>query len=146
MPARNPFLGSGMAFPFRFSTNTGGVAVSTDEERINQAIDQILGTPVGSRVMRRDFGSRLREVVFRPSDPTLARTLEHHTRKAIERWEKRIRITSVSAALIGDAEGRVDITIHYYIIDTNVPGNYVYPFYPRESPGDPRSGTERSQF
>lgn len=52
-------------------------------EHVKESIQQILGTPIGSRVMRRDFGSRLRQIVFEPNDSTID-TLDllrcHHAR------------------------------------------------------------------
>ena len=58
-------LGSGWSFPVEPNA-AGSLIYATDEEKIQQAVLVILGTTRGERVMRPDFGSRLRELVFAP--------------------------------------------------------------------------------
>lgn len=41
----------------------------TDLEHISQSIGDILRTPVGSRVMRRDYGSLLASMIDQPQTP-----------------------------------------------------------------------------
>lgn len=43
----------------------------TDLEHISQSIGDILRTPVGSRVMRRDYGSLLASMIDQPQTPAL---------------------------------------------------------------------------
>jgi uncharacterized protein len=48
---------------------TSGAALS-DMAHLRQSIATILFTPVGSRVMRRSFGSLLPELIDQPDNPT----------------------------------------------------------------------------
>ena len=95
---RKNFLGKGMKFPFGFTQRTGGVykGTSTEEsediQHIEQSLRQILGTVVGSRVIRRDFGSLMASIVFDPNDVTLDVRLDYIIRRAIETWEPRVII------------------------------------------------------
>ncbi|WP_172678241.1 GPW/gp25 family protein, partial [Yersinia enterocolitica] len=43
----------------------------TDSDHISQSIADILITPVGSRVMRRTYGSLLSELIDQPQNPAL---------------------------------------------------------------------------
>ena len=59
---------------------------------IQQSIRDILTTPVGSRIMRRDYGSLLPELIDQPlNGATLLRALSA-TVMALMKWEPRIKI------------------------------------------------------
>lgn len=64
-------------------------------QHLTQSIRLILNTPLGSRVMLPDFGSRVVDLIDAPMTP--ANELEFYaaTIDAIERWEDRIEIQNV---------------------------------------------------
>lgn len=68
----------------------------TELSHIRQSITDILTTPVGSRVMRRDYGSLLFELVDQPQSPAVNLKVMAATVIAIMTWEPRVAITSVS--------------------------------------------------
>ena len=71
---------------------------------IEQSMRDILSTPIGSRVMRRDYGSQVPELIDQPMNPaTRLRTMSAAV-TALVRWEPRIRIASVRFWI--DAEGK----------------------------------------
>lgn len=79
---------------------------------IEQSVADILTTPLGSRVMRREYGSLLPYLIDQPlHDATLLRAYSA-TAMAVARWEPRIRarrITrSVDAANPGAATIRIE--------------------------------------
>lgn len=129
------FLGRGMAYPFQFTTRTGGVFSggvvnqSENEQHINESILQILGVRIGTRAMRRSFGSYLREIVFRPNDPSLDPKIEYTVKGAIERWEPRVIVDNIIIDRTSRWEGRLDVSVTYTIIKTNVKRNLVFPFF-----------------
>ena len=129
------FLGKGLSFPFRFSPRTGGTAVSSSTsfhpDHIHESITQILGTRLGERIHRPDFGSRLHELVFEPNDRVLKALLRQYISQALHRWEPRIRVASIAFddnPVVTD-QNRLDVHMHYSIIATNTEANFVYPFY-----------------
>ena len=64
-------------------------------EHIRQSVKDILTTPIGSRVMRRDYGSLLPELVDQPlHDATLLRAYAACV-MAIIRWEPRAKIIAI---------------------------------------------------
>lgn len=88
---------------------TTGKPIS-DEAHLAQSIGDILSTPLGSRVMRRDYGSLLFELVDKPINGAIRMLLQAATAIALRRWEPRLRLTRVTLA--GDpASGRLIIRI-----------------------------------
>ena len=136
------FLGKGLRYPFRFQSVSGGTQVSTatsrEHEHIRESILQILGTRIGERFMNPEFGSRLKDLVFEQNDEVLKGLLRHYVIDAIKRWEKRVIITEVR---FDDRPLNIDgnlllVHIAYRVIQSQVDGNLVYPFY-REDPNNP---------
>lgn len=72
-----------------------GTAISGAERRA-QSIGDILTTPIGTRVMRRDYGSMLFELIDRPLNVATAMLLRAATAIAIRRWEPAFRISRVT--------------------------------------------------
>ena len=136
-------LGKGWRFPFAITRRKGGpgtsASLSQSEgiEHVAESIRQILGTEIGSRVMRRDFGSRLRQIVFQPNDATIDTLVEHYVREAIERWEKRVVVGAVTVVHDERELGKVEIGVEFRIIQTNVVGNLVFPYYLAGAAGAP---------
>lgn len=75
------------------------------EAHIAQSIADILTTPVGTRVMRREYGSRLFELVDSPVSPARRLLWIAATAGAIRRWEPRVALERVSLTL--SATGQV---------------------------------------
>ncbi|MFQ1687682.1 GPW/gp25 family protein [Aeromonas veronii] len=71
-----------------------GRAISTTEHII-QSVRDILITPVGSRVMRRDYGSELFYLIDMPQHQATRLRLMAATVQALINWEPRITVTRV---------------------------------------------------
>lgn len=133
--ANRNFLGAGVAFPFSFSSSTGGVFVGrsiTESEgiaHVTQSIIQILGTALGARIMRRDFGSMFRSLIMQPNDPQMDLMLDYAVRTAITKWEPRVTVGPITVDRSEKELGRLDITVSFTILKTNTPSNLVFPFY-----------------
>lgn len=87
--------------------NTGKRLAGLDHLR--QSIRDILTTPIGSRVMRRDYGSRLYRLVDAPLNRATILDLYAATAEALATWEPRIEVQEVRAAE-ADA-GKVTISL-----------------------------------
>jgi uncharacterized protein len=88
--------------------NTG--TALADNAHLAQSITDILSTPIGTRVQRRDYGSMVPEFIGRAGNPVNRALVFAATALAIKRWEPRIRLTSVNFSK-GFAEGRPEIII-----------------------------------
>jgi phage baseplate assembly protein W len=96
-------------------TNLSGMARTSGKplsglDHIAQSIGDILSTPLGTRVMRRDYGSLLFELTDAPLNRATALLLIAATAMAIARWEPRYTVTRVQ--LSGDvASGQATVTL-----------------------------------
>ena len=64
-------------------------------DQIRQSIADILTTPIGSRVMRREYGSLLPELIDRPIDDVLVLQCYSAIYSALYLWEDRIIIDTI---------------------------------------------------
>lgn len=81
-----------------------------DVAHLQQSIADILGTPLGSRVMRRDYGSLLPELVDQPDNGAARVRLAAAVAGALMRWEPRVRLSRVATAS-GQRPGQVIVDI-----------------------------------
>lgn len=85
-----------------------------------QSIADILSTPLGSRVMRRDYGSLLFELIDRPINGAVRMLIHAATAIAIRKWEPRLKLTRVALSN-GGADGSLTITIEGRRLDLPAP-------------------------
>lgn len=88
--------------------NTGRAI--TDAEHISQSVGDILRTPVGSRVMRRDYGSLLSAMIDQPQTPALELQIKVACYMAILKWEPRITLTTITTERQFDGKMIVNLT------------------------------------
>ncbi|MCG8637054.1 MAG: GPW/gp25 family protein [Desulfobacterales bacterium] len=81
----------------------------TGQEHLRQSIGDILGTPIGTRVMRREYGSRLPDLIDNPMSPELNVDIFAATAEAIDRWEPRYRLSRVQVAEVTAGELVLDL-------------------------------------
>ena len=98
---------------------TGTLEDSTRAE-ILQNIDVILTTPIGTRVMRRDFGSNLYDFIDASADTGTLLGIYGATYEAIARWEPRVSVDKVRVrSLAGDLkDGKMKLSVDLRIIAT----------------------------
>jgi len=77
-------------------SSTGVNAVTgaplSDWDHTQQSIRKILKTPIGARVMRRDFGSELPDLIDAKMTPRNILKLYSSAATAIQKWEPRFRM------------------------------------------------------
>ena len=83
---------------------------------LQQSIRDILSTRIGTRVMRRDYGSRLPELVDQPITSTLIVDIIAETAIAIGKWEPRLQFRSAMVTAVDS--GRVDLEIRGIYVPT----------------------------
>ena len=124
------FLGTGWAFPVGIDAR-GGIRMRSAEDDVKEACRIILGTRLGERVMRPQFGSGLENFVFDHNDANLAGRIEFYVRRALELWEPRVEVQEVRATPQGN---RIDIDVRYVVLATNREDNLVFPFFVGDLP------------
>jgi phage baseplate assembly protein W len=122
------FIGAGWSYPLGTDAS-GRVSLVTREREIEQSIRLILGTAIGERPMRPDFGCRIHDHVFGPANSATAGQVAYDVREALERWETRIEITEVKVSFDRINDGMLYVDVGYAIRGLNDPRNLVFPFY-----------------
>jgi phage baseplate assembly protein W len=122
------FVGAGWAFPLGVNQR-GGIALARREQELEQAMRLILSTYPGERPMRPEFGCRLRDYVFRPTNMQTIAELMNEVQKALLRWEPRVDIEAVNVFPSPEDNNLLYIDIQYRAKDANDPRNLVFPFY-----------------
>jgi phage baseplate assembly protein W len=82
-------------------------------DHLRQSVVDILTTPKGSRVMRRDYGSNLPRLVDRPVNQSLIAALRAETVNALAKWEPRLRCERVQLNEVGQGYVSMDLTFTY---------------------------------
>jgi len=67
----------------------------TGIDHLSQSINDILSTPIGSRVMRREYGSDLPDLIDAPMTPELTVDVFAAVALALDRWEPRYRVKRI---------------------------------------------------
>jgi phage baseplate assembly protein W len=79
-----------------------------DFEHVQQSIGVILTTPIGSRVMRREFGSELFDLIDRPMTDRVILAIYAAAVIAIARWEPRYAVTGCRV-VVADEGGQISL-------------------------------------
>jgi uncharacterized protein len=90
-------------------TNASNGKPLTGIAHLRQSITDILTTPLGSRVMRRDYGSRLPDLIDAPLNGETIMELYAATAEALQAWEPRFQLAQVTVT--GAAVGSVTLDL-----------------------------------
>jgi phage baseplate assembly protein W len=82
-------------------------------DHLRQSLRDILTTPLGTRVMRRDYGSRLYQLVDAPMNRGTVLQLFAATAQAVRKWEPRFKLTKVSVASAQPGAVELELTGTY---------------------------------
>lgn len=129
------FVGSGWAFPLRIGP-TGGIAMVSGEQEVEEAMRLVLATAPGERPMRPEFGCAIHDMVFAPVNEETAGRIQHEVFTSLDRWEPRIEVQDVEVSA-GERAGLLFIDVRYSIGGTNNPRSLVFPFYVIPSHDEP---------
>ncbi len=80
-----------------------------DLDHLKQSIVDILTTPIGSRIMRRDYGSRLFELVDKPVNRDFTLEIYAATAEALQKWEKRFKLEKVKITEVKEGKVTLDL-------------------------------------
>lgn len=90
-----------------------GAPLTDELADIVQSVQTIITTPVGSRIRRRAFGSRLFDLIDSPATPAGSLRVIAAAADAVERWESRVRVLrgTLSPGFDGRATLSVDLAV-----------------------------------
>ncbi|EPS1222155.1 GPW/gp25 family protein [Burkholderia cenocepacia] len=79
----------------------------TGQAHIEQSVADILFTPLGTRLARREYGSLLPELIDGPINPVMRMRVMAASVMALARWESRIQVNQVDFGSTGLDGGAV---------------------------------------
>lgn len=88
------------------------------DAHLAQSINDILSTPKGSRVLRRDYGSRLPDLIDAPMNGETAVDVFAETAEALEKWEPRLKLRRVE--IISAERGRMTLLLAGEVQGANI--------------------------
>ena len=89
--------------------NTSGKVI-TDIDHLRQSVRDILLTPQGSRIARREYGSLLSALIDQPQNPALRLQVMSAVYVALSRWEPRLTLDSITINSNFDGSMVVELT------------------------------------
>jgi len=122
------FLGVGWSFPPRFEPD-GRVAMSEDEQDIEESLRILFATRRGERMLDPRYGLDMHELLFDPISTTLRSLLEERVKVAVLLYEPRIEPLALRVASPEAESGVLRIELEYRVRATNSRYNLVLPFY-----------------
>ncbi len=103
-------------FPYQID-GRGHTREDDEANWIRGLIEQLLFTAPGERVMRPEFGSGLRELVFAPNSPELAATTQFLVQSALQQWLS--DLITVEAVQVEAVESTLTVAVRYRIRRSN---------------------------
>jgi hypothetical protein len=119
-------LGRGLASPLH-TTPDRLLAVAEGPEKVRQAIFTILETEPGERLMLPEFGCGLQRFLMAPNGHATRAEMERAILLALQRFEPRIEVESVTVAASDDPAVAI-VDIRYRHLVNGRPDNLVFPF------------------
>lgn len=93
--------------------NTGRPLSGT--AHLYQSVRDIMRTRIGTRVCRRDYGSRIPEYIDRPIGPAAILDIVSAATEAIDKWEPRLKVDTVTVDSI--SEGSLTISLKAILVE-----------------------------
>ncbi|HWL47108.1 MAG TPA: GPW/gp25 family protein [Sphingomonadaceae bacterium] len=93
------------------------------DAHLAQSIGDILSTPIGTRVMRRDYGSALFDLIDAPVNAATRIRMYAATAMALRRWEPRLALRRV-AIEPGVGAGALTVTLEGNRTDRPAPNSF----------------------
>ena len=79
------------------------------EAHLLASVRDVLTTPIGSRVLARDYGSTLPDLLDAPAGPSLFAEIRAGVGAALTRWEPRLKLSRVR--IVTSEAGHLDVTL-----------------------------------
>ena len=88
-------------FAMGMSRNKG--ALLSPDDHLKQSIYDVLMTPLGSRLLRREYGSLIPFLIDQPVNPATKLKMMAAIATAIIKWEPRVKVRQVQLSMNADA-------------------------------------------
>ncbi|EGG0261964.1 baseplate assembly protein [Salmonella enterica] len=99
--------------------NPDGTGTLSDTDHLRQSVSDILRTPLASRVMRRDYGSLIPDLIDAPQNDVTRLQCMSAAVIALTKWEPRIALNQVDIRWLKD--GRAEAALSGIITESMQP-------------------------
>ena len=100
--------------------NAASVDSNIELQTLGNRLRDVLTTPIGGRVMRRSYGSRLTLLLDGPLNAELLGDIQAAVVEAISAQEPRIRVSRVQVEPVQQGQsGRISLSIDGYYLPSN---------------------------
>lgn len=111
-------MANNLFYPYQID-GRGRTRKAEEEAWIRGLVEQVLFTSPGERVMRPDFGSGVRQLVFAPNSPELAATTQALVAGALQQWMGDLIV--VDEVEVAAEDATLTVTVRYVIRSTETP-------------------------
>lgn len=87
-------------------------------EHLRQSMADVLTTPLGSRVMRREYGSQIPDLIDQPLNGATTLRIYAATAMALMRWEPRVCLSRIYLSPATE-QGSAELEIEGVLVDGN---------------------------
>ena len=92
-------------------SSKNGQVLPSELDQIRQSIQDILTTPIGTRIMRREYGSLLHKLTDAPFNEITLLQLYAATAHALLQWENRIQLVSINMTTVNADSFVIDLKV-----------------------------------
>ena len=92
--------------------------VISEIEDVRQSCADIIFTPLGSRIARRDYGSRFVSLIDQPANAANRALMYAAIATALRRWEPRLTVRRVSLTAVDGRDGAFRVDLESTVTDT----------------------------
>ena len=96
-------------FAMGMSRTTG--ALLSPDDHLKQSIYDVLMTPIGSRLLRREYGSLIPFLIDQPVNPATKLKMMAAIATAIIKWEPRVKVRQVQLSMNADATNDTGVNV-----------------------------------
>lgn len=99
-----------LASPLQIDSTGGFAVLTTPSDIAAQHVRSVIGTEIGERVMRADYGAATLERLFGPINDAEITLLETDISTALATWAPEVRVTSIDASA---DESNLNVVVNY---------------------------------
>lgn len=104
--------------------NPNGMGTLNDSDQLWNSVNDILLTPLASRIMRRDYGSLVSDLIDSPQNAATRLQCMSAAVIALTRWEPRIALNKIDIRWLKD--GRAEAELSGIITETMQPVQHIF--------------------
>lgn len=121
----NKRMGIQMSIPFSVLENGSVSVVSDPNIQLQQRVDALISTELGSRAMRANMGLELNKLLFQPASGIIAAELSNKVQEQLSLYEPGVEAVSVTPDISQSTGGAASVNVTYRPIYSAAPSRAI---------------------